>query len=204
MSIQADAIDNEIADTESCLVSKWRTAAFWQRIFLYFFITSVFGHFLEIIIANLVHIFTGIPLWTPIIITVIPMAPPYGIGAIFVILIVVPLIKKYDLSPIGAFVLSCFITGVTEYLSAVTIIMVTGRNAFWDYSSLPFNLNGYIYLEGVLFFGLVATSFVYFAYPWLEKMFNKLKKRRLNTLFWVLFISYVADLSYLFLRGRGL
>lgn len=200
MDIRASVLATGFVSAKSIVEPNYRSMIFWQKIYIIFFSLSLFGHYLEIFLANVKYILTASPVFLPTMPTVLPLAAPYGFGVVGVLLVTVPLIRKYRLNPIGVFGLSVIISGIVEYISAALIVAFTGHNAFWNYSSQPFNLNGYIYLEGVLFFGFIATLFVYYVYPSIEKYMNKLKNRQIKIAFWLMFVGYAVDLAYLALK----
>lgn len=174
---------------------------FFQKIFLLFWVSALIGHYLEVILSHLNQIIYGGDLWVPIIQTTIPLSPPYGIGMIFVVLVNIPLIKKYKLHPFGAFALNVFITGLVEYICAAIIVAVAGYNRYWGYSGQPFNINGYVCLKSAIIFGIGATIFIYLIYPLLVKTSQLLKKWQFNLLFWVLFLDYAIELILLLVKG---
>jgi len=169
----------------------------FQKLYIIFWVFSFIGHYLEIIWAWFNFIIFGSQLWIPTTPTVLPLAPPYGLGIIAVLLFTYPLIKRHDLGPAEAFVLNVFICGVVEYLCAAFLVLVVGYNQFWDYSNQPFNINGYICLTNSLLFGFCVTLFVYYVYPFCYKAIKKLKMSQINNLFWLLFIAYVIDLIFM-------
>lgn len=181
---------------------KWRTTDTLKELFIYFWVTSLLGHYLEVIWAYLTRIVTNRPSWTPRAPTILPLAPPYGLGAVAVILLTVPLIKKYRLNPIVVLILNIIITGAIEYVCAVAIVLYAGHNRFWNYTNQPFNINGYVCLESAVIFGIAATLFLYLIYPLCDKVLHKLKRWQLDVTFWVLFISYAIDLIYLYISGN--
>lgn len=173
-----------------------------KKIFLYFWITSLLGHYLEVIWIYIMHVTVDATLWKTTIPTITPLAAPYGFGMVAVILLVIPLIKKYKLHPLGVFVLNALVTGVIEYLCAFVLVLATGRNRYWDYSNEFLNINGYVCLKSAILFGIGATLFVYFVYPTLDKAVNGLRKRQFDAVFWLLFGSYIIDLSILLASGK--
>jgi uncharacterized membrane protein len=200
MNIRASALATGGALVRLFDEPKYRTMIFWQKIYIIFCGMSIFGHYLEVFLANVKPIMSAGPVILPTMPTILPIAAPYGFGAVGVLLVTVPLIRKYRLNPIGVFGLSVIVSAIVEYTSAALIVAFAGRNAFWDYSNQPFNLNGYIYLEGVLFFGFIAMLFVYYVYPSIEKYMNMLKNRQIKIAFWLMFVGYGADLAYLALK----
>lgn len=172
----------------------------FKKIFLYYWLFSLVGHYGENIWAFSRHLITGEPYKAHIVSTIIPFASPYGLGAIAIILLVWPLIKSRKINPLIIFVLNVIIAGVVEYLCAVVAAALYGHNYFWDYSTKPFNIDGYICLESVLIFGIAATIFIYFIYPFIENIIQKLSRQQLNIIFWILFISYIIDLTYTYTK----
>lgn len=177
-------------------------ATFLQELFLYFWITSLIGHYLELVLSFLNQLIYGGRLWVPIIQTKIPISAPYGIGMVVVILVTLPLIRKYKLHPIGVFVLNTVVTGTVEYICAAVIVASVGYNRYWGYANQPFNINGYVCLKSAVIFGIGATLFIYLLYPLIEKLVAKLKHWQLNIIFWLLFGDYFIELSVLFAIGR--
>jgi len=180
--------------------SDFKSPAFWQKLFIYFWVIAVAGHYIERAWAIINRIIVGSPPWNLIVPTFVPMAIPYGSGAVAVVLITITLMRHYKLNPVVVFAINVFVAGLVEYLCAVLIVFWDGANRFWDYSQHPFNINGYTCLESSLLLGIVATLFVYLIYPLMEKIFAKLKYRYLNIIFWVLLVVFVVDSLYSGLR----
>lgn len=173
-----------------------RSHRFWQKMFIYFWIFSIFGHYLEVF-------WTMIPMsgtWRPIMESVLPIAAPYGIGAVTLIILVWPFAKNNRTHPIIIYILCTIVASAVEYLSALFVIVTRGHNQFWSYSNHPYNLNGYISLDSSLVLGIIATLFLYFVYPNCEKIINKIKWRWLNVAFWIMLVSYLIDLSNSYLK----
>lgn len=183
-------------------ISKKSLFIYLQKIFLYYWITSILGHYLEIIWGYILHITTGAGLWVPNVSTTMPLAPPYGMGMIAIIVLVIPLIKKYKLNPLSVFILNVIVTGATEYFCALGLVMTLGHNNYWNYTNQPFNISGYVCLESAVLFSVAATAFVYFIYPVIEKFFKTIKTWQFNAIFWLIFIAYLADLITVYVRGR--
>ncbi|MDD2482879.1 MAG: putative ABC transporter permease [Candidatus Shapirobacteria bacterium] len=168
---------------------------FFQKMFIYFWVFSIVGHFLELIWIYILP--SG---WYPITPTIMPLAPPYGLGVVAIIVLVIPLVKKYKLNVFSVFILCTLVSSSVEYLCAAFIVLFYGYNKFWDYSSKPFNLNGYIYLQNMIIFGILTTIFLYFIYPFFNKFLQKLRKHQIDIIFWIFFSSYTLDVLLLKLR----
>jgi len=173
---------------------------YFQSLFILFWVFSFLGHYLEIVWSFLNHIIFSSPMWIPTTPTFLPLAPPYGLGVVAVAALTEPLIRRYALKPVSVFFLNTAISGVVEYLCAAFLVLFIGYNQFWNYSTQPFNLNGYICLKNTLVFGIVVTLFLYYIYPIYLKFVNRFNQKHLDILFWVLYISYAIDLIYLNLR----
>ena len=173
---------------------------FWQKLFIYFWVIAVAGHYLERAWAIINRDFMGVPSWELIVPTFVPMAVPYGSGAVAVILVTVTLMKRFHLNPFAVFGINVVVAGFVEYMSAFFVVLFDGNNRYWNYSQHAFNINGYTCLESSLLLGMVATFFVYAAYPVFEKIFAKLKYKYLNVIFWVLLAVFVVDSLYAALR----
>lgn len=183
--------------SETRVVSMKHLFTEFQKLFIVFWVFSFLGHYLEIIWSWLNYVVFGSHFWIPTVPTILPLAPPYGLGVVAVIVFTYPLIKRRELGPMEAFIVNVFISGIVEYACAAFLVFAVGYNQFWDYSNQPFNINGYICLENSLLFGFGVTLFLYYIYPFYIKNIKKLRFEQMDTLFWMLFISYGIDLIYL-------
>jgi len=195
--------ENEF-DTEVLVVTEekrikhrpsWLKFSSFQEIYIYFWISSIIGHYLEVCWAYSKH-WMGGPLWLPTMDTIMPLAVPYGLGAIAVVMLTWPLMKTRKLHMPAVFALNVFTTGAIEYFCAMIIVLFAGKNSYWNYSSMPFNLSGYTSLETSIWFAIAATVYLYFIYPFFKKAIDRLKKKHFSYIFWILFITYAADLTY--------
>jgi uncharacterized membrane protein len=103
-----------------------KVTIFWQELFIYFWIFSLVGHYLELIWKNLIYL----PGWNQIMSTTMPLAPPYGFGVVAVIIFVKPLIKKYNFNPLIIFGMCTTVSNMVEYLCATTLVLLVGYNNF--------------------------------------------------------------------------
>lgn len=83
-----------------------------------------------------------------------PVCPIYGFGMILVILVLWPLKNNIFLLFAGSFLLTTALEYVTGF-----VLEKFFKNKWWDYSDLPFNVNGYICLKFSVLWGF-AASFV--------------------------------------------
>ncbi|MCL2037618.1 putative ABC transporter permease [Candidatus Saccharibacteria bacterium] len=163
---------------------------FWRNAFLIFWIFSFIGHLLEYAWAALPLLFGQ-----PSHIDRIPffvVAAPYGLGALALIWLVWPFVLRGRIGIVATYALSVIVTTSVEFICAAAVVFLLGYNPFWNYSNQPFNLFGYVCLPNSLAFGIVSVLMLYYVFPILNNFLNKIKRRWLDIVFWILFVSYTA------------
>lgn len=106
----------------------------------------------------------------------LPFINIYATGAIMICI----LSYKFRKNPFLVFLIAFVSTGILEYFSCLVIYEWFGLR-FWDYNTeiLNFgNINGYVCLRSVSFFGLSALLLMYLIVPfciWLSKSIDKKK-----------------------------
>lgn len=90
---------------------------------------------------------------------------------------------------IGGFLLG----GVYEYSCSVFTEVVFGT-VFWDYSDLPFNLNGRVNLLFCFFWGILAIVWIKLLYPAVSKPIEKTPVVAGKILTWVIIVLMVMDI----------
>lgn len=156
--------------------------------YLLFVAGSWLGHLIEFATALLKALLLGADAWGYIPKRIFWFAEPYGLGAVLLVLLVRPLMKKCGWPRI--YLLSVIVTTFSEFISALAINLVTGSNSVWDYSGRPFNLWGMVCLSNSLLFGICSVVFLYWILPWLENLERKMDQIILNVLFAVAAIGY--------------
>jgi uncharacterized membrane protein len=192
-----------------------KTFAFWRNLFLFYYAFSILGHFLEVIYSLFeVHILGRGP-FIPKLPSAAPLAPPYGIAIVVLILLAVPLLKliKQRLAGLrhrrlqslffvlAAFLVTSLIMVATEIISGFFCIAIWGSNPFWTYSGPLAFFDGTIYLPNTLLFGLVGTLTLFFLIPPTQKLLDRTNQRALTAIFWVLLVTYAADLTWTLLHS---
>jgi uncharacterized membrane protein len=89
-----------------------------------------------------------------------PFLPIYGVGALFLILLVYPYVDN----PFVVFIASVLITSALEFFTHLALDKLF-HIRLWDYSSRPFNLQGRICLQNSLLFGVLALFLIYVLHP---------------------------------------
>lgn len=87
---------------------------------------------------------------------------------------------KYRKSPLKVFLISVISTGLLEYFSGLGIYIIGDGLRYWDYNTeiLNFgNINGFICLRSVMFFGLSALLLMYVIVPFCFHVASKSNKK---------------------------
>jgi uncharacterized membrane protein len=176
----------------------------FQELGLYFFGAALIGHYLELLwvlvrfgLSDQQYIRNALSL------VPLPLSEPFGFGAVALVLLLIPWVEKHKPNRVETYMVSVVLMASIEYICASALALAYGRNWFWDYSSMPFNLQGYICLETSLAFGLVALFFIYVAYPFFQPRIRKLDTMKIRMVFWGLVLLYGANLLRIVLVGRS-
>ncbi len=116
-----------------------------------------------------------------------PVIPIWGAGCVLITILV------KDQSILRLIIFSGTIGAILEY--AVNYIMEKIFKArWWDYSHLPFNVNGRIWLGSVLLFGFGGLFVVKYISPWLFNLVTEIDPTMLYALSMILFMVLIADI----------
>ena len=118
-----------------------------------------------------------------------PFCCIYGLGAA----IMIPGLQKFKKSNWGIFIAGAIEGSVIEY-SISWIGEIIFKIKWWDYSNMPFNINGRITLTFSIFWGLLALVLMRFINPYIERGINKLPKKWFDILTISLTIFLILDL----------
>jgi len=126
----------------------------------------------------------------------LPWINIYAYGALLVMFFV----RKTRRKPIKVFIFSMLITGILEYLAGYLIYDVLGNTTrCWDYNKeiLNFgNINGYVCLRSVLFFGISSLLLVYGIIPMTYYLASKLNNKAFYVTCVVMFGIFMVDEIY--------
>lgn len=154
--------------------------------FLIFFFSSFIGYFLEVF-----WVFLGSKKLVNRGFLCGPIIPIYGVGAV---LILFCLFRYYD-DPVVVFVFGLIITSSLEYFVSFLMEKVF-HNKWWDYSNVPYNLNGRVCLRNSLAFGIMSLVVVYLVAPLFVILFGILSFKTWSIIALVLFILVALDTIY--------
>ena len=106
----------------------------------------------------------------------LPWINIYAIGAVFIFF----LLYKKRKHPLLVFFASMLITGILEYIGGWMLYEFQDGLRCWDYNSeiLNFgNINGFVCLRSVLFFGFSSLLLIYLIVPLCFYLAKKMKKK---------------------------
>lgn len=106
----------------------------------------------------------------------LPWINIYATGSVMIYI----LTYKYRKNPLKVFLISVISTGLLEYFSGLGIYIIGDGLRYWDYNTeiLNFgNINGFVCLRSVMFFGLSALLLMYIIVPFCFHVANKSNKK---------------------------
>ncbi len=121
-----------------------------------------------------------------------PWLPIYGSGSLLILV----LLSKMREKPLLEFLSIMILCGCLEFGISWVLELVYDGMKWWDYSDCFLNLDGRIYVKGILAFGVGGMMFVYFLAPFLDTLFQRIPKKVLVSLCIVLILIFCFDLIY--------
>lgn len=106
----------------------------------------------------------------------LPWINIYATGSVMIYI----LTYKYRKNPLKVFLISVISTGLLEYFSGLGIYIIGDGLRYWDYNTeiLNFgNINGFVCLRSVMFFGLSALLLMYAIVPFCFHVASKSNKK---------------------------
>lgn len=134
----------------------------FDQLLFYFFFYSFLGFLLETIYRSIVTksiVFPGLLYG--------PYCPIYGVGALFLLVLLIPIKDNLLLFLPAAFIIITLLEYVTGYLLEKLLNL-----RLWDYSSNFLNINGRISLKFSIYWTILAYFFIYFIHPVFERVPN--------------------------------
>ncbi len=149
----------------------------------YFFIFSIFGHFIESFFYSNGESGILFGYWTPI----------YGIGTIIILFINknINKLKSNKIIKVILLFLSCsIILSLIESIGGYLLKWIFNIE-LWNYSNHKFNIGDYTSLEMALIWGLSSLLLIYYLKPIVDKIIKKIPK--IITL--ILVILFIVDIA---------
>ena len=106
----------------------------------------------------------------------LPWINIYATGSVMIYI----LTYKYRKNPLKVFLISAISTGLLEYFSGLGIYIIGDGLRYWDYNTeiLNFgNINGFVCLRSVMFFGLSALLLMYAIVPFCFHVASRSNKK---------------------------
>ena len=120
-----------------------------------------------------------------------PWIPIYVFGGLFITL----LTYKYKEKPLIVFILGMLVSGLLEYGTGYYLDKYMGIR-LWNYYDEICNfgnINGYICLRSVLFFGFSSLILIYLIIPFLLKYIKSVRRSYMSMISYMLFITFSFD-----------
>ena len=121
-----------------------------------------------------------------------PWIPIYAFGGLLITVIS----YRFKKNPLMVFVINSILTGLLEYGTGFVLYEFFGIR-LWDYNTEIWNygnINGYICLRSVLFFGISSLFLIYIIVPLLLKISTKVSEKKLNIISYLLGITFLMDM----------
>ena len=158
----------------------------FSNLVLTFFIYSIIGWILEVGLTlfktkkfNNCGFLTG------------PYCPIYGIAAI----IIMSILKFHLQSPLSVFICSFIICSIIEYIISLILEKIIGIR-WWDYSEIPFNINGRVCLPFSMTFGFLGLIIMYSINPIVIWLVNLIPQIIRNIIAVIIIIILLLDLIF--------
>ena len=174
---------------------------FLKEHYLYFMMYACFGWlyevFLEVVVYRWGFSNRGVLFG--------PYCPVYGVGALFFIFLVYPLIKEKSLKkklimiPV-VFILCMSIATLIELITSYICEFVIGSWPWQTYADYKYNFQARIALSPSLRFGLGGVIFLYLLQPIFEKLLTKLGNKKLNIVVTSVFFVFIIDFMVFILK----
>ncbi|MDZ5725358.1 MULTISPECIES: putative ABC transporter permease [Acetobacterium] len=150
-------------------------------LFVYFFIYAIIGWMCEVVYCSIpAKKFINRGFLNG------PYCPIYGVGAVIIIMFLMPYISN----PILVFFIGIILTSSLEYITSWGMEKLFHAK-WWDYSDHKFNINGRVCLLNSFLFGLLCVILMYMVHPIASDLVNSFST------FWIQIIATVAAIFFL-------
>lgn len=120
-----------------------------------------------------------------------PWLPIYGWSGIIIVFIS----EKIKKNPLLIYITSFILFGIIEYSTSLYLEKIHHLK-WWDYSDNFLNINGRIWIIGLLFYALIGLIIIYCVVPIIKKIYNKLNKKTLSYILIILVLFHIVDFVY--------
>ncbi len=151
--------------------------------FLLFIVYSILGWIVETSATSIYH-----KKLVDRVFLIGPCLPIYGTGAIAIII----LLKKYHNDFLVLFIMSIVLCSIIEYLTSYLMEKIF-KARWWDYTNIPFNINGRICLPFSIAFGFMG-SLIIVINTHIYSLINNIPPQLLTIIFIIILIIFITDI----------
>lgn len=155
-------------------------------LFIFFMIYSIIGYITEITFCYITS--KKFTLSRGFLIG--PYLPIYGMGAVIMFLF----LKKYQHDPFELFIMTAIVCTVLEYFTSLIMEKIF-KLRWWDYSKMPFNINGRVCLSNSALFGIGGLVLMYVVHPFVMSIVYNISNTWIYIIGITLLVIFVADLG---------
>ena len=117
-----------------------------------------------------------------------PWLPIYGTVSIMIYII----LNRYKNYPIIVFMGSFVFCTIIEYITS-WYLETYKLDVWWDYTDIPFNIEGRICLLASVFFGILGLAGIYVIFPKIRKIFEKFEFKKMCIFILILGSLFIID-----------
>ena len=176
---------NAVIDAQEAASNHFTKGVGLYKLLWVFYLGSFLGVVVEVIWCLVIHGY--IESRTALVYG--PFNPLYGVGAVALTL---ALYRYRNRGPWLSFLSGMLVGSAVEYGCSFLQELILGSRS-WDYSHLPFNLNGRICLLYSIFWGVLGVLWIKRLYPLMAKWILKIPNRVGKALTWVVFAFFVLN-----------
>lgn len=125
-----------------------------------------------------------------------PLCPIYGVGGVSITLVINAFIRIKGAPPTWyqMFAISFVGSAILEY-STSYVMEKLFHAIWWDYSNMPFNINGRICLPASTLFGLAGVGILYGPYVWMNNLIAVIPPLAVEIIGYVAVAMVVCDVT---------
>ena len=120
-----------------------------------------------------------------------PFIPVYGIGTMIYYIVLSKIKTK---NKVLIFLITMLLGGITEYVCSFIQEKAFGTVS-WDYSYLPFNINGRTSLLHCIYWGIGGVLYITFVEPWINNISKKINIKFINLITIIISIFIIFDIT---------
>lgn len=120
-----------------------------------------------------------------------PFSVVWGLGGVLISVVLCPLKHRGNF---WIFLVGTVLGGVYEYSCSVFTEVVWGT-VYWDYSHLPYNINGRINLLYCFFWGFAAVAWVRLIYPFVSNVVEKIPPVAGKVITFIVVVAMVLNMG---------